>query len=59
MIPGQVILLNGVSRSGNSSIARQLLVDLDQPYFHWGRHQRGKCRGPVGSDQGVSRSAVD
>ena len=32
--PGQIILLNGASSSGKSSIARQLLNDLDRPFFH-------------------------
>jgi chloramphenicol 3-O phosphotransferase len=32
--PGQIVLLNGVSSSGKSSIARQLLVDLESPFFH-------------------------
>jgi chloramphenicol 3-O phosphotransferase len=31
--PGQIILLNGVSSSGKTSIARQLLLVLDRPYF--------------------------
>jgi chloramphenicol 3-O phosphotransferase len=34
--PGQIVLLNGVSSSGKSSIARQLLIDLDRPFFHIG-----------------------
>ena len=32
--PGQIIFLNGTSSSGKSSIARQLLLTLDRPYFH-------------------------
>ena len=32
--PGQVILLNGVSSSGKTSIAEALLDVLDRPYFH-------------------------
>jgi chloramphenicol 3-O phosphotransferase len=32
--PGQVILLNGVSSSGKTSIAEALLGVLDRPYFH-------------------------
>ena len=32
--PGQVVLLNGVSSSGKSSIAEALLDVLDRPYFH-------------------------
>jgi chloramphenicol 3-O phosphotransferase len=31
---GQIIFLNGPSSSGKSSIARQLLLLLDRPYFH-------------------------
>ncbi len=31
---GQIIFLNGTSSSGKSSIARQLLLILDRPYFH-------------------------
>lgn len=32
--PGQIIFLNGVSSSGKTSIAEQLLLVLDTPYFH-------------------------
>lgn len=32
--PGQIIFLNGTSSSGKSSIAEQLLLILDRPYFH-------------------------
>src|ERR1700691_2659159 len=32
--PGQIIFLNGASSSGKTSIASQLLVVLDQPWFH-------------------------
>lgn len=42
--PGQVILLNGVSSSGKSSIARQLLTDLDRPFFHMGVDMIGAMR---------------
>ncbi|MEV0313052.1 chloramphenicol phosphotransferase CPT family protein [Nonomuraea fuscirosea] len=31
---GQVLLLNGTSSSGKSSIAEQLLLILDRPFFH-------------------------
>lgn len=31
---GRIIFLNGVSSSGKSSIAEQLLLVLDTPYFH-------------------------
>ncbi|WP_445271022.1 phosphotransferase-like protein, partial [Streptomyces sp. DSM 41634] len=33
---GQVVLLNGVSSSGKSMLARQLLADFDTPWFHMG-----------------------
>lgn len=42
--PGQIILLNGVSSSGKSSIARQLLRDLDRPFFHMGVDMFGAMR---------------
>lgn len=42
--PGQVILLNGVSSSGKSSIARQLLIDLERPFFHMGVDMIGAMR---------------
>jgi chloramphenicol 3-O phosphotransferase len=32
--PGQIIFLNGASSSGKTSIARELLVVLDRPWFH-------------------------
>ncbi|ADD43943.1 chloramphenicol phosphotransferase CPT family protein [Stackebrandtia nassauensis] len=32
--PGRVILLNGTTSSGKSSVAAQLLAQLDRPYFH-------------------------
>jgi chloramphenicol 3-O phosphotransferase len=32
--PGQVIFLNGTSSSGKSSIAEQLLLVLERPFFH-------------------------
>jgi chloramphenicol 3-O phosphotransferase len=31
---GQIIFLNGASSSGKTSIARELLLVLDRPYFH-------------------------
>jgi chloramphenicol 3-O phosphotransferase len=43
--PGQVVLLNGVSSSGKSSIAQQLLVDLETPWFHMGVDMFGAMRG--------------
>ncbi|WP_149550922.1 chloramphenicol phosphotransferase CPT family protein [Streptomyces marokkonensis] len=33
-MPGRIIFLNGTSSSGKSSIARELLLMLDEPYFH-------------------------
>ncbi|MET9154668.1 chloramphenicol phosphotransferase CPT family protein [Streptomyces griseoflavus] len=33
-MPGRIIFLNGTSSSGKSSIARELLRVLDEPYFH-------------------------
>lgn len=33
---GRIVLLNGASSSGKSSIARELLPILDEPYFHMG-----------------------
>jgi chloramphenicol 3-O phosphotransferase len=32
--PGRIILLNGASGSGKTSIAEQLLLVLDEPWFH-------------------------
>jgi chloramphenicol 3-O phosphotransferase len=42
--PGQVILLNGVSSSGKSSIAGRLLPLLDRPYFHMAVDMFGRMR---------------
>ena len=33
-MPGLIIFLNGTSSSGKSSIAKELLQILDEPYFH-------------------------
>ncbi|MFE7168704.1 chloramphenicol phosphotransferase CPT family protein [Streptomyces sp. NPDC057616] len=33
-MPGLIIFLNGTSSSGKSSIAKELLHTLDEPYFH-------------------------
>lgn len=41
---GQVILLNGVSSSGKSSLARQLQLDLEGPFFHMGIDMIGAMR---------------
>jgi chloramphenicol 3-O phosphotransferase len=32
--PGRIILLNGASGSGKTSVAEQLLLVLDEPWFH-------------------------
>jgi chloramphenicol 3-O phosphotransferase len=32
--PGRIVLLNGASSSGKTSIAEQLLLMLDPPHFH-------------------------
>lgn len=36
MLPGQIILLNGTSSAGKSTIAKQLQAILPQPYLHTG-----------------------
>ncbi|MBN3511982.1 AAA family ATPase [Mycolicibacterium septicum] len=41
---GQVVLLNGVSSSGKSMLARQLLADFDTPWFHMGVDMFGAMR---------------
>ncbi len=33
--PGRIILLNGASSSGKSSLARALQRQLDEPFWHW------------------------
>jgi chloramphenicol 3-O phosphotransferase len=43
-VPGCVVILNGPSSSGKSSIARQLLVDLSRPFFHMGIDMFGAMR---------------
>jgi chloramphenicol 3-O phosphotransferase len=45
--PGQVVLLNGVSGSGKSTIARQLLADFHTPWFHMGVDMFGAMRAEV------------
>jgi chloramphenicol 3-O phosphotransferase len=42
--PGRVILLNGVTSSGKSTLARQLLLDLETPWFHMGVDAFGAMR---------------
>lgn len=42
--PGRIVLLNGVSSSGKSSLARRLLTDLDRPYFHMSVDMFGAMR---------------
>jgi len=34
VIPGQIVLLNGASSSGKSTVARELLEVFDDPWFH-------------------------
>lgn len=34
--PGRIVLLNGTSSSGKSSIAAELLLILEEPHFHMG-----------------------
>jgi chloramphenicol 3-O phosphotransferase len=41
---GQVVLLNGASSSGKSTIARQLLADFKTPWFHMGVGTFGAMR---------------
>lgn len=43
-VSGQVVLLNGVSSSGKSTVARQLLLDFDSPWFHMGVDMFGAMR---------------
>jgi chloramphenicol 3-O phosphotransferase len=42
--PGQVVLLNGASSSGKSTISRQLLADFETPWFHMGADMFGAMR---------------
>ncbi|MFJ4654778.1 chloramphenicol phosphotransferase CPT family protein [Nocardia sp. NPDC088792] len=51
VVPGQVILLNGVSSSGKTSLARQLLCDLDRPFFHIGVDMIGAMRSEPQTDR--------
>lgn len=41
---GQVVLLNGVSSSGKTTIARQLLDDFETPWFHMAGDMFGAMR---------------
>ncbi|KWX24828.1 hypothetical protein AFM11_07410 [Mycolicibacterium wolinskyi] len=41
---GQVVLLNGVSSSGKSTLARQLLADFATPWFHMSVDMFGAMR---------------
>ena len=41
---GQVVLLNGASSSGKSTIARQLLMDFETPWFRMGVDMFGAMR---------------
>ena len=49
--PGQLIVLNGVSSSGKTSIARELLRVLDRPYFHLSVDAFGAMRSPERTDE--------
>lgn len=42
--PGQVVLLDGASSSGKTTIARQLLADFTTPWFHMGVDMFGAMR---------------
>ncbi|MGW0179356.1 chloramphenicol phosphotransferase CPT family protein [Nocardia sp. NPDC003345] len=42
--PGRIILLNGVSSAGKTTLARQLLTDLASPYFHMSVDMFGAMR---------------
>jgi chloramphenicol 3-O phosphotransferase len=44
--PGRVVLLNGTSSSGKSSLARELLRVLPRPWFHLGIDTIGALRSP-------------
>lgn len=44
MSAGQVVLLNGVSSSGKSTLARQLLADFETPWFHMAVDMFGAMR---------------
>jgi chloramphenicol 3-O phosphotransferase len=46
-VSGRVVLLNGASSSGKSSIARALLPLLDDPWFHVPVDAIGAMRSPV------------
>jgi chloramphenicol 3-O phosphotransferase len=46
MTPGRVILLNGASSSGKSSIGRALLHVLPDPWFHFPADALGAMRSP-------------
>ncbi|MBF6348958.1 AAA family ATPase [Nocardia flavorosea] len=42
--PGRIVLLNGVSSSGKTTIARRLLRDLERLFFHMGVDMFGAMR---------------
>lgn len=44
--PGRIVLLNGTSSSGKSSLARELLRVLPRPWFHLGVDTIGALRSP-------------
>ncbi|NMO53639.1 AAA family ATPase [Actinoplanes sp. TBRC 11911] len=45
--PGRIVLLNGTSSSGKSSVARSLLQTLDTPWFHLSVDAFGEMRALV------------
>lgn len=45
--PGRIVLLNGTSSSGKSTIARSLLTVLDTPWFHMSVDAFGEMRALV------------
>jgi chloramphenicol 3-O-phosphotransferase len=43
-LPGQVVLLNGTSSSGKTTLGRQLLADFETTWFHMGVDMLGAMR---------------
>lgn len=50
-MPGRIVLLNGASSAGKSSVARALLDVLDGPWFHLGVDMFGAMRSERGTAQ--------
>lgn len=50
-MPGRIVLLNGASSSGKSTVARALLDVLDGPWFHMGVDMFGAMRSERGTHQ--------